>query len=198
MGCAVPRGKKEQHSLKFVVNQDKCTGCEECISVCPESAISLQDGRAFIDNTKCIGCGECMGNCPVQAQEIDWRTEITPFNERLVEYAYGVLQNKKDKAGYINFLINITPNCDCFPWSDMPIVPDIGILASKDPVAIDRASFDLVNKQTGFKNTQLKSNHEAGLDKFKGMRPHTNSYVQIEYGQEIGLGQSDYNLIDID
>ncbi len=97
----------------------------------------------------CIGCFECMHVCPEHAIDIDWETEIPVFMERMVEYAYGAVKEKKGKVGYMNFLIRITPDCDCFPFSDAPIVPDIGILASKDPVAIDAASFDLVNQQTG-------------------------------------------------
>ena len=117
--------------------------------------------------------------------------------ERMVEYAYGVAHVKKGKIGYMNFLIRITPDCDCFPFSDTPIVPDIGILASKDPVAIDAASYDLVNRQTGFTDSLLTTHHLQGEDKFTGVHAQTDGYRQIRYAEEIGMGSSAYDLIVI-
>jgi uncharacterized Fe-S center protein len=99
--------------------------------------------------------------------------------------------------GFINFLINITPDCDCAPWSDAPIVPDIGFVASTDPVAIDQASYDLVNRQIGLADSLLTTNFEAGMDKFKGLRHNTNGELQLSYGEEIGLGSRKYELITL-
>ncbi len=138
----------------------------------------------------CIGCFECMHVCPEHAIDIDWETEIPVFMERMVEYAYGAVQAKKGKVGYMNFLIRITPDCDCFPFSDTPIVPDIGILASKDPVAIDAASYDLVNQQTGFTDSLLTTHHHKGEDKFKGVHAQTDGYRQVLYAEEIGMGSA--------
>jgi uncharacterized Fe-S center protein len=135
--------------------------------------------------------------CPEHAIDINWETEIPVFMERIVEYAYGAVKAKKGKVGYMNFLIRITPDCDCFPFSDTPIVPDIGILASTDPVAIDAASFDLVNQQTGFADSLLTAHHRKGLDKFKGVHAQTNGYRQVRYAEEIGMGRSTYDLIAI-
>jgi uncharacterized Fe-S center protein len=97
----------------------------------------------------------------------------------------------------MNFLMNITPDCDCLPWSDSPIVPDIGILVSDDPVALDAASYDLVNHQRGFKDSLLHQNHLEGEDKFKGIWDMVDGHVQLRYGREIGLGNLKYDLIDI-
>ncbi len=196
MGCAPPAGKKDQHSVVFESDDETCIACGECADNCPENAILVED-TADIDVDKCIGCGECLTVCPVDAIETDWEAEMGPFNERMTEYAYGAIKNKENKVGYINFLIEITPECDCVPWSDAPIVPDIGIIASKDPVAIDKASYDLVNDQPGFKDSYLERNFEPGEDKFKGMRENPEECVQIEYGEEIGLGNSEYELIEI-
>ena len=99
------------------------------------------------------------------------------------------------RNGYINFLLNITPDCDCVPWSDAPIVPDIGFLASTDPVAIDQVSYDLVNQQLGFSNSFLSCNCEAGADKFHGLRAHVDGTIQLKYGEEIGMGSRDYELV---
>ena len=197
MGCAPAAGKKDQHSTRPVVNQALCVGCGKCIKVCPQSTIAAHDKKSEIDAKNCIGCGECLTVCPVKAISLDWTTEICDFMERLTEYAYGAVKDKQGKVGYMNFLLNITPDCDCVPWSDAPIVPDIGILASTDPVAIDQASFDLVNQQTGFMNSCLKGNHEQGEDKFKGVRKSTQGCRQIEYAAELGMGSKEYTLKEI-
>jgi uncharacterized Fe-S center protein len=192
MGCAPPAGKQEQHTAHPLNVEGRCIGCGKCMLVCPREAISLEDGKGAIDRERCIGCFECMTVCPEHAIDIDWETEIPNFTERLVEYAFGAAKGKK--TGYISFLTHITPDCDCVPWSDAPIVPDIGILASKDPVAIDAASFDLVNRQIGLHGSFLNANFHEGEDKFSGMRHVTDGYLQIRYAEEIGLGSSDYRL----
>jgi hypothetical protein len=115
----------------------------------------------------------------------------------MAEYAFGAVRGKEKKTGFMNFLIRITPDCDCFPFSDTPIVPDIGILASLDPVAIDAASFDLVNQQTGFTESLLTAHHHAHEDKFKGVHPQTDGLRQVKYAEEIGMGNRNYSLIRI-
>jgi len=195
MGGAPAVGKKEQHASKIVVDQGKCVGCGRCAEVCPEQAAIITEKKAHIALDKCIGCGECMTVCPVKAIGMDWTTDLKDMLERMTEYAYGFAKAHEKRIGYINFLLNITPDCDCASWNDAPIVPDIGFLASTDPVAIDQASFDLVNKQLGFSDTLLSSNWEAGADKFQGLRSHIDSAVQLRYGEEIGLGSRGYELI---
>jgi len=197
MGGATAMGKKEQHECRMAVKQDSCIGCGSCEEVCPEGAISLDQGKANVAGDRCIGCGECMTVCPEKAIELDWNSAITPFMERMTEYAYGVAKVHEGRMGYINFLTNITPDCDCCPWSDAPIVPDIGFLASTDPVAIDQASYDLVNAQVGLSGSMLENNVEEGKDKFRGLRPFTEPTVQLSYGEEIGLGTRKYELVTI-
>ena len=126
--------------------------------------------------------------CPDHAIDINWEMELPQFIERLVEYTYGAIVGKENKIGFMNFLIRITPDCDCSPYSDAPIVPDIGILASKDPVAIDAASFDLVNQQQRYTDSLLTAHHHKGGDKFKGVHAQTDGYRQVQYAEEIGLG----------
>jgi hypothetical protein len=197
MGCAPPEGKRAQHQARPFVMKDRCIGCGKCVKVCPKSAIKLARKKSTINHTLCIGCFECMTVCPEHAIDINWETEIPLFVERLVEYAYGALQGKKGRVGYINFLTRITPDCDCVPWSDASIVPDIGILASLDPVAIDAASFDLVNHQPGFADSLLATHRHKGEDKFTGMRANTDGKKQIRYAESIGMGNSEYELITI-
>jgi uncharacterized protein len=197
MGCAPPEGKRAQHNARPFTITDRCSGCGTCAEVCPKTAITIEKKRSLIDRDLCIGCFECMHICPEHAIDIDWETEIPVFMERMVEYAYGAVKAKQGKVGYMNFLIRITPDCDCFPFSDTPIVPDIGILASKDPVAIDAASYDLVNQQTGFTDSLLTAHHHKGGDKFRGVHAQTDGYRQLKYAEEIGMGYSSYDLIAI-
>ena len=201
MGCAPSRGKCDQHASRFAVNTEKCIACGMCMANCPEKAISWKSGDgmqfAFIDKALCVGCGECLTVCDPKAVAIDWATEIEPFNERMAEYALGAVTGKQGRAGYFNFLMNITPDCDCVPWSDAPLVPDIGILASTDPVALDKASYDLVNAQSGFPHSRLEHNHEPGQDKFTGTWAHTRGEVQFRHAESIGLGSVRYTLEEI-
>ena len=200
MGCCPFRGKCDQHASRFTVDQSLCIACGLCMGHCPEKAITwtkTAEGKkaATIDKEKCVGCGECLTVCEPKAVGIDWKTELGPFCERMAEYAYGAVVEKPGKVGYINFLMNITPDCDCVAWSDAPLVPDIGILASSDPVALDMACFDLVNKQEGFCSSHLKTNHGAGEDKFKGVWSYTTGEVQLAYAEHIGLGSRAYELV---
>ena len=201
MGCAPSQGKCDQHASRFAVDEQLCIACGLCMANCPEGAI-VWEGKdkakhAAIDKEKCVGCGECLTVCEPKAVNIDWATEIEPFNERMAEYALGAVIGKKGKAGFFNFLINITPDCDCVPWSDTPVVPDIGILASTDPVALDKASYDLVNGQTGCVHSHLNTHHAPGEDKFTGVWSHTRGEVQLSYAESIGLGSTVYELVEL-
>ncbi|MDD4004010.1 MAG: DUF362 domain-containing protein [Elusimicrobiaceae bacterium] len=197
MGCASVAGKREQHSTRQQVVPEKCAGCGLCAEACPEKAISVSGRKAFIARELCIGCGECMTVCPQGAIDLDWATDIGEFSERLTEYAYAAAKPfaQKGRAAYFNFLLNITPECDCVPWSDAPIVPDIGVLASKDPVALDQASFDLVRDSAGLQNTALHAGHACGQDKFKALAGNTMPEAPLAYGEKIGLGSRAYELI---
>lgn len=198
MGCASRKGKLAQHSdVSPKVKTKKCIGCGECLGRCPGNAISIVDKKSKIDPEKCIGCGECILLCPHGVIQIQWNASVPTFLERMMEYTLGVLQNKKDKALYINFLTDITPACDCMPYSDAPLVRDIGIVASTDPVAIDKASIDLVNKEEGLPCTCLETNLNAGEDKFRGVYPKIDWAYQFEYAKKIGLGTDEYELVKI-
>jgi uncharacterized Fe-S center protein len=197
MGCATAQGKAEQHSAKPVFNAELCLGCQACQDNCPNQAITVEKRITVVDYDLCTGCGKCLRVCPSHALDFDWFVEVPPFMERITEYALGAVFGKENRAGFFNFLLNITPDCDCVPWSDAPVVPDIGILASRDPVAIDQASYDLVNRQMGLSNSLLKRNHEPGKDKFLGVWENTLGNIQLDYGAEIGLGNKEYELIEV-
>ncbi len=198
MGCASRAGKLVQHSgLSPKVKAKKCIGCGDCIDHCSQSAIALVEEKAVIDAKKCIGCGECILICPQEAIQVQHGKSLTEFMEKLVEYTLGALKNKQGKALFLNFINNVSPACDCWPASDAPIVRDIGILASTDPVAIDQASADLVNQEPALAGSCLKTGREAGDDKFRAMYPKVEWEFQLAYAEKLGLGNRVYNLIQI-
>ena len=207
MGCASREGKLSQHSnISPKVKRKVCKGCELCLPWCPGEALSMitpeAEGTnkrkvAMIDPERCIGCGECILTCPAGAIAIQWNETIPLFQKKMVEYAYGAIQRKKGKTLYLNFLTQVTPACDCCGYSDAPIVQDIGILSSEDPVSIDQASVDLVNQEAGNRASKLPKHWEPGKDKFHAIYPDVDWSIQLDYAEEIGLGMREYELIKI-
>ncbi|MFZ1946465.1 MAG: DUF362 domain-containing protein [bacterium] len=196
MGCASRAGKLAMHSDVRPYVSDKCVGCAKCIEWCPVSAIQMKAERASIDTATCIGCAECIVVCPSKAIKFEWSESAVAVQEKIAEHAAGVLARKRGKAGYVNFLVDIAPQCDCYPFSDASVVPDIGILASLDPVAIDKASVDLINGQPGVPGTALKA-CEPGADKLRSLYPELDWTAQIRHAEEMGLGSSVYELVKV-
>ncbi|MBL7069467.1 MAG: DUF362 domain-containing protein [Candidatus Omnitrophica bacterium] len=184
MGCASRAGKLEQHSTVLPeVTADKCIGCGLCIKWCPANAIKLNNDKAAISKEACIGCGECTVACRTEAIEIKWNESVQNLQEKMAEYAYAALRGKK--RGFLNFLMKITKDCDCMAKENDPsIVSDIGILASKDPVSIDKATIDLLNNL-------------GNCDRLKDGYPNIDWNIQVNYAAKIGLGSLDYELINI-
>lgn len=195
MGGASRRGKLAQHSTVHpMIVAENCIGCGDCVSHCSQSALSVVNKKANLDAAKCIGCGECILMCANEAIEVEWDQDVPVFMENMMEYALGVLRGKQKKAFYINFITDVSPACDCYANNDAPIVRNIGIVASTDPVAIDKASVDLVNQEPALPDSCLTSHRSAGDDKFKGIYPEINWEYQLDYAQKIGLGTSEYAL----
>lgn len=198
MGCANREGKLKMHSdVAPKIYENECTGCKICLQWCNYDAIVMVERKARIISEKCVGCGMCIPTCPEKVIGIEWDAEVELLQKKTVEHACGVIINKKGKCVYINFLTQISPSCDCYGHSDAPIVQDIGILASLDPVAVDRASVDLVNSHPGMPNTALKNAHKPGEDKFRDIWPKIDWKIQINYAEKIGLGTQKYNLIEV-
>lgn len=195
MGCASRRGKLAQHStVSPKVKAKKCIGCGDCVAHCAYDAPSLQDDKAVIDPEKCIGCGECIIVCPSGAVQIQWDQSVPVFLENMVEYTLGVIKGKEEKTLYVNFITDVSPACDCVPFNDSPIVRDIGILASRDPIAIDQACMNLVNQEQALPGSCLKENRGAGEDKVKGVYPYIDWELQLAYAEELGIGSRNYKL----
>ncbi|MFU0824988.1 DUF362 domain-containing protein [Clostridium sp.] len=177
MGCASRGGKLDQHANSIPkINPLKCKSCSVCAKTCPENAIIL-NLKAKIEKNKCIGCASCMAVCPHNAISTNWLGSLSKsFNERLAEYAYAAHKNKNNI--YITFAFNITRGCDCEGHNMKPFIDDLGILASIDPVAIDKACLDL-------------------LDKRKGKKVISRGRYTLEYAEKIGLGSQKYTLVEI-
>lgn len=194
MGCASREGKLSQHSnCAPVVDPGGCVACGECALDCPANSIDI-GAVAVINDKLCIGCGHCIAACPEGAINVRWDETTTRLQEKMVEHVKGALAGKEGRCIYITFISDVSPACDCYGHTDAPIVPDIGIVASTDPVAIDQASADLVNAEEGFKNTALTAGHEPGGDKFRGVHPKVDWEAQLERAVELGLGKRLYTL----
>ncbi len=182
MGLSSRMGKLRQHStFKPTINAGTCTFCKVCTKWCPVEAIIEKAGKAFIVSETCIGCGECLTVCKYDAVRFDWGRDSADIQKRTAEHALGVIQGKEKKSYFLNFLIDMTKDCDCIPKKQERIIPDVGILASNDPVAVDQATMDLTRER-------------FGKDLAKASWPNLDAGHQLEHAERIGLGSRAYSL----
>ena len=199
MGSGSRDGKNQMHSGSTpAIKAENCVGCGECVSHCAYSAITLNDARkAVIDKKICVGCGQCGAMCNFGAARIRWEHGGQALGERIAEYAMATLKNKDQF--HINVISDVSPHCDCVEYNDIPIVPGVGILASRDSVAIDAASADLVTaapiNPASALDKYMDSHGGRGLDKFSLLTPEAHWKESLEYAESIGLGFVKYNLI---
>ncbi|MCD6499680.1 MAG: DUF362 domain-containing protein [Deltaproteobacteria bacterium] len=193
MGCASRGGKLFQHStVTPTVHEDKCIACGVCADHCPENAIDI-DEIARIDPDRCVGCGECLQRCPTGAMRVSWNQRTDAFVRRLAEYAWAATQ-LAPLAACVNFVTDVSADCDCMADAAPPMLADIGVLASTDPVALDQACLDLTIAATPPKGSPLAGKAGPGEDKFAALRPSTHGPVQLEHAEKLGLGRRDYVL----
>lgn len=196
MGCSSREGKMLQHSTVAPrVAENFCNGCKACLKSCAHDAIIIVGGKARIDDARCVGCSRCITACLQKAIAIQWNEAAELVMKKMAEHALGAVAGKQGKTLYLNFITQVSPACDCYGFADAPIVNDIGICASTDPVALDQACADLVNSASGNRDTALKTGHEPGGDKFKGVYPDIDWEVQLDHAEKIGLGSRQYELV---
>ncbi|MBW2261119.1 MAG: DUF362 domain-containing protein, partial [Deltaproteobacteria bacterium] len=149
MGCCSKKGKlRQHHGHEPSIDPDACTACSTCAEWCPEGAITVE-AHAAIDSSACIGCGECIASCLEGAVTFDWGIMGVQLGERIVEHAAAVVRGKPGRIAYVTVAEKITKDCDCIAGAQEPIMPDVGVLASLDPVAIDQAVHDLIVVRAG-------------------------------------------------
>jgi len=196
MGCGSRAGKMEMHSSgKPTVLTEKCRSCFTCFKSCAHDAIHEIDRKAYINHTHCVGCGRCIGSCLFDAITPASDETNTILSEKIAEYTYAVLNGKQHF--HISFVIDVSPYCDCHNFNDLPIVDDIGIFASSDPVALDKACADAVNQGRVVTGSMLEKNRKQ-KDYITTVNPKTDWIHSLEYAFEIGLGSLEYDLISLD
>ncbi len=194
MGCGSRAGKMAMHcNGKPSVNTEKCRGCRACTRYCAQGAISVADRKAYIDHDKCVGCGRCIGVCNFSAIENSIDANSNDVNRRMVEYAKAVVDGRPHF--HISIVNQVSPCCDCHGENDAAVVPDIGMFAGFDPVALDHACIDAVNDAPVIASSVLGQGGHAHGDHFADIHPTTNWRSQIEHAEAVGLGNGNYELI---
>ncbi|MDO4571924.1 MAG: DUF362 domain-containing protein [Clostridia bacterium] len=196
MGCGSRAGKMEQHcSGKPEVDEAACRRCRRCADQCAHGAIGFDAGPARIDHARCVGCGRCIGACNFHAIDNLSDSGNVILCEKIAEYALAVLRGRPHF--HISIINQVSPYCDCHAENDLPIIPDVGMLASFDPVALDQACADLCNAQQPVPGSLLAERRAAGgcEDHFTCVFPETNWRVTLRHAEALGIGTTRYELI---
>ncbi|MDR0540204.1 MAG: DUF362 domain-containing protein [Spirochaetaceae bacterium] len=195
MGSGSRAGKMIMHNEgKPQVNASSCKGCKTCINWCAQGAILLgTDKKARIDHAKCAGCGRCIGVCNYNAISNSSGGSFDVLNAKIAEYSKAVVDGRPNF--HINIINQVSPYCDCHGENDAAIIPDIGIFAGFDPVALDQACLDAANAAPVIATSILSERAQKHGDHFRNVHPSTDGKTQIAHGVKIGLGSADYELI---
>lgn len=219
MGSGSVAGKLDMHATAQPrVENDKCIGCKICEKNCNHDAIHVVDRKAIIDYDKCVGCGQCVAICKNEAAVMGSTESGIILNYKIAEYTKAVLKDKQHF--HVSFIMNVSPECDCWGHNDAAIVPDLGMACSFDPIALDQACADIVNAAPTLRTENMLAEKTQGLqisdisktpvlpmkyipteshdnDKFRHLHPNTNWQVGLKYAEEIGIGEREYELIKV-
>ena len=196
MGCGSRAGKMAMHcNGKPSIDAEKCVGCRTCTRYCAQGAISIAERKARIDHEKCVGCGRCIGVCNFSAIASAIDANSSDVNSRMAEYAKAVVDGRPHF--HISIINQVSPCCDCHGENDAPVVPDLGIFASFDPVALDHACIDAVNAAPIIASSALGQCDHIHHDHFTNIHPTTDWRSQIAHAEAIGLGNGEYELVSL-
>ena len=201
MGCGSRAGKKEQHSSgKPYIKEDRCRGCRKCQKECANDGLVFDETarKMRISQEHCVGCGRCLGACNFDAIAFKNDAAVALLNRRMAEYAKAVVDGRPQF--HISLVVDVSPNCDCHCENDVPILPNIGMFASADPLALDQACADACLAAQPIPGSQLARHlAEPGFsdrhDHFLNSTPESEWRSCLEHAEKIGLGSRSYRLI---
>ncbi len=201
MGCGSRAGKTEQHiSGQPVIDENLCRGCKKCMQQCANNGLVFDEEtrKMHIDKEHCVGCGRCLGACNFDAINFENFHAPLLLNRKMAEYAKAVVSGRPQF--HISLVVDVSPNCDCHCENDVPILPNIGMFVSTDPLALDQACVDACLAAKPMPGSQLYEHmHAEGFcdhhDHFKNSTPESEWQSCLEHAQKIGLGTREYELI---
>lgn len=200
MGCGSTAGKRAMHHEgKPTVRDNMCVGCGRCVKLCAHGAISfVANGSkriAHVDHGKCAGCGRCVGVCRDRGAILGPDSSNDVLNCKISEYALAVV---KDRPNFhVSLVMDVSPYCDCHAENDAPVIADVGIFASFDPVALDVACADACNRMEPLPGTFLADKEQHTGDIFNDTHPYTNWRAGVEHAARLGIGTLEYELIEV-
>lgn len=198
MGCGSRAGKMEMHSAgKPHVEEKYCIGCGACAKICAHDAPQIANGKAVIDQDKCVGCGRCLAICPKDAVVSNQDEAPAILNKKIAEYSKAVVDGRP--CFHVSLVRDVAPCCDCHGENDAPVIPDVGMFASFDPVALDQACADAANAQPPLPGSVLfDEGYDCNCsDKLTAAHNNTDWRVCLEHAEKLGLGVREYELVKI-
>ncbi|WP_419786525.1 DUF362 domain-containing protein [Pseudodesulfovibrio sp.] len=203
MGCGSRAGKTEQHcNGKPIIDEEKCVGCKACIKECANDALHFdaEKKKSTVNHDNCVGCGRCLGACNFDAIAFGRDSAVANLNRRMAEYTKAVVDGRPQF--HISLIVDVSPNCDCHGENDVPILPNLGMFASTDPLALDQACVDACLAAQPLPGSQLaenlaKKDFKNHHDHFTNSRPESEWQTCLEHAEKIGLGTREYEIITV-